>query len=135
VFQAAGQALALPLLTVVEVVPFRPPTPVPWIDRAVLGLLPLRGRMVTLVDLRSRLGLPPRPPGGRAQVIIVETPGGLVGLVVDAVTRVGGARTEAPRPAPAALGLARPGMCRGVLEGAEGYVVLLDPDSVIRGGP
>jgi purine-binding chemotaxis protein CheW len=135
VFRAGNMVLALPLAPVLEVASFRAPTPVPFVDRAVLGLLPLRGRMVTLVDARTRMGLPPQPAGGVAQVIVVEIAAGLAGLVVDAVTRVGDARRPEPQPEPAAIGVARPGMCRSVLEDAGGYVVLLDLDAVIRGRP
>jgi purine-binding chemotaxis protein CheW len=134
-FRAGGRALALPLASVMEVAAFRTPTPVPFVDRAVLGLLSLRGRMVTLVDAGIRLGLSPRPPARGAQVIVVETGSGLVGLVVDAVTHVGAARRPESGPEPAPIGVPWPGMCRGVLKDAGGHVVLLDLDSLIRGEP
>ncbi|HEV3505279.1 MAG TPA: chemotaxis protein CheW, partial [Actinomycetes bacterium] len=54
---------ALPLGCVVEVVRMAALTPAPGAPGHVLGLLDLRGRVVPVMDLRARLGLPPATPG------------------------------------------------------------------------
>lgn len=49
----------------------------------VAGLLNLRGRIVTAIDLRRRLGLPPRADGGTPVAVGIEERGELYGLIVD----------------------------------------------------
>jgi purine-binding chemotaxis protein CheW len=88
VFTIGGRELAVSIESVVEVVRHRGATHVPGAPEGVEGIVPVRGRMVTLIDLRHALRLPPRPPGTRLQVIVVESAGDRFGLLVDAVTRV-----------------------------------------------
>ncbi len=87
-FTVDGRELAVPIGSVLEIIGHRGSTPVPHADAAVEGILPLRGRMVTVVDVRRGLGLPSRRAGSKAQVIVIESSGDLLGLVVDGVTRV-----------------------------------------------
>jgi len=54
----------------------------------VEGIIPVRGQMVTLLDLRRCLALPPRPSGEAAQVIVVRSADDRLGLVVDRVSGV-----------------------------------------------
>jgi purine-binding chemotaxis protein CheW len=134
VFTIGGDPFAIPLGRVVEIVRHRRPTPVPGADPSVEGILPLRGRMVTLLDTRRRLGLPPRgETPGAARVIVVEDRGELVGLVVDAVARVGSEAEGTREPLPAALGLARPRLYAGILRLPQGPVLLLDLAQVLGG--
>ncbi|HEV3465113.1 MAG TPA: chemotaxis protein CheW, partial [Actinomycetota bacterium] len=79
---------ALPLGCVVEVVRMAALTPAPGAPGHVLGLLDLRGRVVPVMDLRARLGLPPATPGLSTPICVVEAGGRAFGLVADAVTNV-----------------------------------------------
>lgn len=87
-FTVDGRELAVPIGSVLEIIGHRDAAPVPRADPAVDGILPLRGRMVTVVDVRRGLGLPSRWAGSKTQVIVIESSGDLLGLVVDGVTRV-----------------------------------------------
>ena len=60
-----------------------PPTP-----PAVAGLINLRGQVVTAIELRQRLGRPPRPEGTDAVVIVVRLHGEAVSLLVDSIADV-----------------------------------------------
>jgi purine-binding chemotaxis protein CheW len=66
-----------------EVLRHQPMTPVPRADEAVRGLINLRGQIVTAVDLRVRLGLPPRPDDRPPMNVIVRCAGEVVSLLVD----------------------------------------------------
>ena len=85
----AGQACAVPVLMVRDVLGAHAITRIPLARGEVAGSLNLRGRIVTALDLRLRLGLPPReaeaPP---AMSVVVEQSGELYALLVDQVGEV-----------------------------------------------
>jgi purine-binding chemotaxis protein CheW len=102
-FRVGGRDLAVPIGPVLEIISHRGATQVPRADPALEGILPFRGRMLTIVDVRRRLGLPPRDAGSKAQVIVIESSGDLLGLVVDLVRRVGEQPVEVEMVDPARL--------------------------------
>jgi purine-binding chemotaxis protein CheW len=59
----AGQLCGVPVLAVRDILGSQAITRMPLAPREVAGSLNLRGRIVTAIELRSRLGLPPREPG------------------------------------------------------------------------
>ena len=59
VFRLAGEQYALPVPDVAEVVPRASLTRLPGAPDGILGMLRLRGALLPVVDLRTRLGLPP----------------------------------------------------------------------------
>lgn len=64
------------------------------------GVMNLRGKLVTVVDLRKRLGLEAAPHGDSAKIIVVEAPDASVGFLVDEVTEVARVPPEAIEPPP-----------------------------------
>ena len=87
-FGVGDQVYGLPILAVQEVLRDTEIEPVPGATRHVLGVLNLRGNVVTVIDLRVRLGLPPTSPDGDSRVVIVEHQGESFGLLVDRVADV-----------------------------------------------
>jgi purine-binding chemotaxis protein CheW len=63
-------------------------TPVPLAPPGVAGLLNLRGQVVTAIELRERLGRPPRPDGADAVAVVVRRDGEAVSLLVDSIVDV-----------------------------------------------
>jgi purine-binding chemotaxis protein CheW len=85
----AGQLLGIPVLTVHDVLKPQNITRVPLAPSSVAGVLNLRGRIVTAVDLRSRLGLPPRGANEQAGMsVVVEYRGEPYSLLIDSVGEV-----------------------------------------------
>ena len=82
------QLLGIPVKYVRDVLPPQPITPIPLAPFDILGSLNLRGRIVTVVDLRRRLGLPARQSGQKTALIVVDIKSELYGLQVDAVGEV-----------------------------------------------
>src|SRR5574341_2104053 len=97
VFEIDGRELGVPIADVVEIIRYRSAAPVPNAAPPVVGILPLRGRMVTVIDVRQALGLAKRCSGSMGQVIVLDSSGDLLGLAVDAVRCVAGP-TDDPRP-------------------------------------
>jgi len=83
-----GQLFGLPILRVQDVfIPARL-TRVPLAPPEVAGVLSLRGRIVTLIDMRRSLGLDERADAGPAMAIGVERAGESYGLLIDSVGEV-----------------------------------------------
>jgi len=89
VFRAAGEWFAVALARVREVCPRAPVTRVPRAPAQVLGVMNLRGRVVTLVDLARCLDLP-ADGGAGAHVVLLDLgdPDLAVGLVADRIDQV-----------------------------------------------
>jgi purine-binding chemotaxis protein CheW len=87
-FSAAGQMFGLPIERVQDV--FKPTriTRVPLAGPEIAGVLNLRGRIVTAVELRIRLGLGARKSDNGPMAIGIESQGESFGLLVDAVGEV-----------------------------------------------
>ena len=84
-FWLAGHLYGVEVRHVQEVLRAQDLTRVPRAHPAVAGLLNLRGQVVTAVELRERLGLPPREAGARAVLVVVRLGGEVVSLLADAI--------------------------------------------------
>lgn len=96
---AGGCWVALPLRTVLEVVPARPLTRLPGASREVAGLANLRGQIVTVVDLAARLGRTPAAGTAGHRLVVVEHRGRSIGLAVRDVVRIVQPGPDELRPA------------------------------------
>lgn len=86
-FKLGGEAFAIPLLSVREVIAVPQFTPVPQSSSHFLGMMNLRGQVISAIDLRVRLGLKPTA-GSEQAIIIVELAGVVLGLLVDSIDNV-----------------------------------------------
>lgn len=84
-FLVDGALFGIDVLAVQEVLKARELEPVPLADPAVAGLLNLRGQIVTAIELRHRLGRPPRAPDGPSMLLVAPTEGGAVAFIADAI--------------------------------------------------
>ena len=87
-FWLDGDLYGVEVAHVQEVLKSQGLTRVPLAPAAVAGLINLRGQVVTAIELRERLGRPPRPEGTDAVVIVVRLHGEAVSLLVDAIADV-----------------------------------------------
>lgn len=84
----AGQLFGLPILEVQDVFMPATVTQVPLASHDVAGVLNLRGRIVTAIDMRKRLGLPPLEDGKPRMAVGIESNGESYGLIIDRVGEV-----------------------------------------------
>jgi purine-binding chemotaxis protein CheW len=84
----ADQTYAVPVALVCDLVKPQPITVVPHAPPAVTGIFNLRGRIVTAIDLRERLGLPLRAVGAPALNVVIDHGGERYALAADDVDDV-----------------------------------------------
>lgn len=84
----ADQLFGIPVLAVQDVLGPQRITRIPLSPSEVAGALNLRGRIVTAIDVRSRLSLPPRAADNAGMSVVVDYKGELYSLIVDAVGEV-----------------------------------------------
>ena len=83
-----SQMFGIPVLTVQDVLGPQQITRVPLAPPEVAGSLNLRGRIVTAIDVRLRLGMPRKEDGKPSMSVVVEHEGELYSLLVDSVGEV-----------------------------------------------
>lgn len=107
-------------------------TRVPLAPPEVAGILNLRGRVVTAIDMRSRLDLGSRPKDMPVMAIGIETKGESYGLLVDAVGEVMALRNGACEAKPANLDPRLSRVAAGVYRLEGQLMVVLDVDRVLE---
>jgi len=98
VFRLAGREYALPVRSVAEVLRMVALTPVPEAPAWLAGMLNLRGRIIPVVDLRTRLGLPAQAIDVNTPIIVAQTTDRVLGLIADEMTEVVGLPLDAIQP-------------------------------------
>lgn len=86
-FSLGSEEYAVPLLAVREVIALPEFTPVPYTPTYFLGIMNLRGQVISIMDLRQKLGIKPGVNTETA-VIICDLNGASIGVVVDSVNTV-----------------------------------------------
>jgi purine-binding chemotaxis protein CheW len=126
-----GQLFGLPILRVQDVFAPERLTKVPLAPAEIAGVLNLRGRIVTLIDMRRRLGLGQRENDSPAMAVGVESRGESYGLLIDSVGEVLKLDDMACEPNPSnldpRLASVSIGICR--LDGQ--LLMVLDVDHVL----
>lgn len=87
-FTIAEQLFGIPVLKVQDILATHRIAPIPMAPPEIAGSLNLRGRIVTVIDVRRRLGLPPNESESDAMSVVVEHGQDLYSLTVDAVGEV-----------------------------------------------
>lgn len=87
-FVIGKEQYAISIEKIVEIIPPQNPTRVPNAPPSVVGIISLRGTIVTILDLRRRLGHAAGSRGIDSRIIVVENKGETAGFVVDRVLRV-----------------------------------------------
>ncbi|MFN3919284.1 MAG: chemotaxis protein CheW [Methylohalobius sp.] len=87
-FRLGNETYGINVMQVQEVLRVSEIAPVPGAPDYVIGIINLRGNVVTVVDTRRRFGLPPKEPDSASRIVIVEAAGQVIGILVDSVAEV-----------------------------------------------
>ncbi|MFW2373082.1 MAG: chemotaxis protein CheW [Gammaproteobacteria bacterium] len=87
-FRLDDEIYGINVMLVQEVLRVTDIAPVPGAPDYVIGIINLRGNVVTVIDTRMRFALPPREFDDTTRIVIIETENQTVGIVVDSVSEV-----------------------------------------------
>ena len=125
-FSLADETYAIDVLQVQEVLKLTEIAPVPGVPDYILGIINLRGSVVTVIDARRRMSLPERAPDDASRIVIIDVDKQNVGILVDAVAEVVQIPPEAVDPAPAVGNDQTSRFILGVSSTEEGLTILID---------
>lgn len=114
-----------------EVIRFQEMTPVPLAPSVVRGLINLRGQIVMAVDLRTRLGLPPRPEGTLPMNVVIRGTDSCVSLLVDSIGDVIEVKEDAFEVPPSTMAAAHRQVVDAVCKLSRGLLLVLDPERAL----
>jgi purine-binding chemotaxis protein CheW len=130
-FMLDREEFGLPITRVREVIRVAEITRVPQVPAHVRGVTNLRGRILAVVELRSRLGLEPAEISSASRIVVVEVLGRALGLLVDRVSQVTKVPVECVAPVPEEVLTAEAGYLTGVARLDSRLIILLDLDRVL----
>ncbi len=131
----ADQLFGIPIGRAHDVFNLTSVTPVPLAPPDVLGLMNLRGRVVTALDVRQRLGYSPTALGPGAMAIGIESGGDAFGLVVDRIGEIVTVDRGAIDDNPVHLDPTWAELSRGVYRLESELLVVLDVDAMLETAP
>jgi len=130
-FVIAGEQYAVSIDHLVEIITPRGATPVPNADPTIVGIISLRGTMVTVIDVRRKLRHPAGGAGNDARIIVAERGSEVLGFEVDRVLRVVKVDSAAIEPHPVVHSSELTEAVRGVFRHANALTILLDLDKLL----
>jgi len=130
-FRLGNLFLGIEVLQVQEVIRTQAMTRVPLAARAVRGLINLRGQIVTAIDLRERLGLPPLDGDREPMNVVVRTDEGAVSLLVDEIGDVMETNDADYEDPPETIDPIVRGLIRGVYKLSDRLLLVLDTEKTL----
>lgn len=134
-FCLGDEEYGLPVLTVREIIKVMSITPVPGVPAHVKGVINLRGKVIPVVDLRLKFGLPSHDYTERTCIIVIEVAAEqgrtLMGIAVDSVSEVLNITAEETEPTPEFGERTDTAYMRGVAKVKGSVKILLDLDQIL----
>jgi purine-binding chemotaxis protein CheW len=131
-FYVGGALCGIDILNIQEINKNFEITKVPQAADYVEGILNLRGRIVTIIDLGKKLGLEPASKAKNNRNIIVNSEDEHIGLLVDSIADVVLAKRSAIEPAPSNIGGVKGKFFEGVLKTETSLIGILDINEVLK---
>lgn len=130
-FLLDGEIYGINVMQVQEVLRYTEIAPVPGAPDYVLGIINLRGNVVTVIDTRLRFGLPPAEVTDQTRIVIIEADTHVVGILVDAVAEVVYLRESEIEKAPNVGNEESAKFIQGVCNKNEKLLILVELDKML----
>src|SRR5277367_3939370 len=122
---------ALDATGIQEVIRLGPLTELSYAPDEVLGIVNLRGKIVTIVDLGARIGFPKAVPGSDSRIFIIEDRNEFIGLLVDRMDEVVEVERDHWQPPPANVNIGQARFFKGVCRAGGRVITLLDAGQIL----
>lgn len=129
-FSLLNENYGIDIYKVQEIIQYRDITYVPKAPPFVKGVINLRGRIIPVIDLKERFGLPEKEVTPDTRIIVVEISSQTIGLIVDSVTevlRIPNTNIEPPPP----VTTIEADFIEGVGKLDERLIIILDIDRIL----
>jgi len=131
-FFVDGMFFGVEVLKVQEVLRYQEMTCVPLAPQIIQGLINLRGQIVTAIDMRGRLKLPPRNSGEQPMNMVVRSEEGAVSLLVDEIGDVIEVSDSCYEPPPVNMPGAQRALVEGVYKLESKLLLVLNTDRALK---
>ncbi len=129
-FMLAEEEYGVEVLKVREIIRMPTITKMPNTPQYVEGIINLRGKVIPIISMRKRFGLPECESSSRTRIIIMDVTGSLTGFIVDGVSEVIRIRSSEIQPPPSMVlsgGIGQE-FITGVFNHAERLLIIMDID-------
>lgn len=130
-FHLEEETYGINVMQVQEVLRYSEIAPVPGAPEYVLGIINLRGNVVTVIDTRQRFGLPSAEITDQSRIVIIEADQQVVGILVDSVAEVVYLKQSEIETAPSVGNEEAARFIQGVCNKNEELLILVDLDKMM----
>ena len=130
-FKLENETYGVNVMQVQEVLRYTEIAPVPGAPDYVLGIINLRGNVVTVIDTRLKFGLMPAEITDNSRIIIIEAEKQVVGILVDSVAEVVYLKASEIDPAPSVGTEESARFIQGVSNRKEDLLILVDLNKLL----
>jgi purine-binding chemotaxis protein CheW len=130
-FRLENEIYGVNVMQVKEVLRYSEIAPVPGAPTFVLGIIHLRGTVVTVIDTCQRFGLPSGDITDATRIMILEVEGHVIGILVDAVSEVVYLRQSEIEPSPSVGNDESSKFIQGVCHKNDILLILVDLDKLL----
>ncbi len=130
-FKLAGEKYGVNVMQVQEVLRYTEIAPVPGAPSYVIGIINLRGKVVTVIDTRERFGLPATELTDSSRIIVIEAETHVVGILVDSVAEVVYLKLSDIETAPSVTNDESAKFIQGVCHKNDELLILIELDKML----
>ena len=125
-FRLGDQVFCLDIMAVKEIRVWVKATPLPHSPDYVLGFINLRGRVIPVVDMALRLGLPAIEPTEQSAIIVIDEGDRGVGILVESVSDMVSVKPEEMQPVPDVMSDEEKALTKGIVPVGDDMICFLD---------
>ncbi len=130
-FGLDDESYGINVMQVQEVLPPSEIAPVPGAQHFVMGIINLRGKVVTVIDTRLRFGLPTREADKESRIVVIEANNNIAGIMVDSVAEVATVKESEIDTAPNVGNEESSRYIYGVVSRKDGLLILVDANKLL----
>ncbi len=129
-FDLGKEVYGIDISVVIEIIRMQPITKVPKAPFFVEGVINLRGKVIPIVDMRKRFGLPKAEQNKDNRIMVLDSGGQNIGIIIDAVTEVLRIPSDSVEPPSDIIVSASSDYLLGIAKHDKNMIILLDMERV-----